>query len=70
MENKFSKEQIEDIKAREKEALEHLTRLELTPACQILKENIGNDIFGDRLYPYLQDTKYSPKESPIQAKDL
>ena len=53
MENKFSKEQIEDIKAREKEALEHLTRLELTPACQILKENIGNDIFGDRLYPYL-----------------
>ncbi len=70
----FSKEQIDDITNREKEALETLKRLQLTPACQIVKENIGNDVFADKLYPYLADTKYSNKdkaiESPIKVTDL
>lgn len=70
MENKYTDEQVADIRAREKEALDTLKRLELSPACQITKENLGNDIFGDRLYPYLADTKYAPKPSPIQTKDL
>lgn len=70
MENKFTPEQIEDVKAREKEALDALKRLQLTPACQIVKENLGNDVFGDRLYPYLADTKYTATASPIQAKDI
>lgn len=70
MENQYTKEQVEDVKAREKEALETLKRLQLTPACQIVKENIGNDVFADRLYPYLADLKYANKVSPIQVKNL
>ncbi len=60
MENKYTPEQVEDIKAREKKALAYLKELELTPACQIVKQNIGDDVFGDRLYPYLADIKYTP----------
>lgn len=70
MDNKYTQEQVDDIRAREKEALETLKRLQLSPACQIVKENLGNDVFGDRLYPYLADLKYSAKPSPIQAKDI
>jgi hypothetical protein len=58
MDNKYTQEQVDDIRAREQEALEALKRLQLTPACQITKENLGNDVFADRLYPYLADTRY------------
>lgn len=58
MENKYSRVQIDDIKGREKEGLEQLKKLRLTPACQIVKENIGADVFADKLYPYLADTKF------------
>lgn len=62
METKYTSEQVKDIEAREKEALETLKKLELTPACQIIKVNLDDDVFADRLYPYLADTKYSKKE--------
>lgn len=60
---KYTEKQMDDIKAREKEALEALKRLNLTPACQIFKEHLDTqgDVFGDRLYPYLQDVKYVRK---------
>lgn len=70
MENKYTKEQIKDIQEREKKALEFLKELQLTPACSIVKENIGNDTFADKLYPYLADLKFTNKISPIQTKDL
>lgn len=70
MESKYTPEQIRDITAREKEGLEHLRRLQLTPACQVVKHNIGDDVFADKMYPYLADTKYADKVSDIQAKDL
>jgi len=67
MENKYTKEQVEDIRSREKEGLEALKKLNLTPACQIVKENLGNDVFGDRLYPYLADTKYAGGQAGIES---
>lgn len=60
MEN-LTPEQQKDIAARVKDAHEYLKSVDLQVACQIAKENIGDDIFGDRLYPYLQDVKYSGK---------
>ncbi len=70
MKNNYTEEQVKDIEAREKEALEHLKRLHLTPACQVVKQNMGNDVFGDKLYPYLADTLYTPQVSPIQKDEV
>lgn len=61
----FSPEQIEDIKARELKAIAMLKELQLTPAAQISKVNLGNDTFGDKITCYLNDTKYSiPSTDP------
>lgn len=54
----YSEDQIKDITEREKKGLEALKALNLTPAAQIIKVNLGNDIFGDKLTPYLADTLY------------
>lgn len=62
MENKYTPEQIKDIQAREIKAIAYLKELELTPACQMYKINIGNDTFADKVRPYLQDIKYNDKE--------
>ncbi len=67
MGNELTKEQQLDIANRVKEAHEVLKKLDLTVACQIAKENLGNDVFGDRLYPYLQDTKYSGKGEAVKS---
>lgn len=62
--NNLSDEQIKDIKDRELKALESLKELQLTPAAQMIKVNVGDDIFADRVVPYLQDIKYSGKGIP------
>jgi len=68
MEN-YTKEQIEDITKREKEALEALKKLELTPAAQVSKQNIGNDVFVDKVVCYLQDIKYLKKDEKPNKED-
>lgn len=70
MQNQYTPEQVGDIKAREAKGLEALKELQLTPAAAISKVNIGNDVFADKLTPFLQDTRYTIQPSPIQQKDL
>lgn len=67
MATNYTQEQIDDIKKREQEGLDALKKLNLTPACQIVKENMGNDLFADRLYPYLQDTKFTKVDEAIKS---
>ena len=64
--DQYTKEQQKDIEDRVAKAQEALKELQLQPAAQIYKINMGDDVFGDRLIPYLQDLKYSPTLSPIQ----
>ncbi len=59
----YSKEQIDDINEREKKGLAALKELQLSPAASVQKQNIGNDIFVDKVIPYLQDTRYTPTPS-------
>lgn len=59
---KYTEEQIADIKEREEKGLSALKELHLTPGAVISKQNLGNDVFGDRVQPYLQDTKYAEKK--------
>lgn len=65
----YSKEQIEDVKIREGKALETLKELQLTPAAQITKVNVGNDVFADRVIPFLQDTKYTEKKEVVKENE-
>jgi hypothetical protein len=58
MENKYNEEEIKDITEREKKCLDFLKENEMTPAAQVLKVNVGNDMFADKVVPYLQDIKY------------
>lgn len=62
---KYSKDEIKDIQDREKKGLKALKDLDLTPAAQVYKQNIGNDMFVDKVTCYLQDIRYdkSPKET-------
>lgn len=62
----YTPEQVKEVQEREKKALEMLKELELTPAAMVEKFNVGDDVFADRVIPYLKDTKYSEKLSPIQ----
>lgn len=67
----YTKEQVEEVKEREKKALAMLKELELTPAAQTFSVNIGKegeDVFAIRIVPYLQDTKYQPKPSPYKEE--
>lgn len=63
----YTSDQVTDIKAREKEALEHLKRLELNPTVAMSLVNIGNDTFAIKPIPYLADTRYT---SPINSTEL
>ena len=64
----YTPEQVKDIKERELKGLEMLKELQLSPACQIYKVNLGNDTFGDKLHPYLADIKYNDKELTKEDK--
>lgn len=70
----YTKEQTEDIKAREKKALEYLKKNNLTPAAIMQKIRIGNEngeeVWADKVIPYLQDFKHSGTISPIQNNDI
>ena len=62
MANKYTDEQVKDIQEREAKAIEALKELELTPSAYVMKTNIGDDTFVDKVVPYLQDTKYADKK--------
>lgn len=74
----YTPEQIKDISEREKKCLEFLKENQLTPSAVMQKVNIGQDIFVDKVTPYLQDLKFKPVEnskdesiqSPIQPEVL
>lgn len=66
----YTKEQVEDIKARELKALAFLKDLQLTPSVSMQFVNMGDDNFGIKPIPFLQDFKYTPTSSPIQHDDL
>lgn len=71
----YTDDQIKDIQEREAMGLKMLKELELTPAALLTKVNTGNDLFADKVQPYLQDTKYNggsdePIVSPIQKEDI
>lgn len=57
----YSSEQIADVKVRVEKAIVFLKELELQLAAQMLPQNIGDNIFGLKLTPFLQDTKFIPK---------
>lgn len=64
----LTKDQQKDIAVRVSKAHIFLKENDLTIACQITKENLGDDVFADRLTPYLQDVRFSGKgiKSPLQ----
>lgn len=64
----YTQEQKDEIMERVKIALEKLKELQLTPAAQVYKVNIGDDTFADKFIPYLQDTKYNDKELTKEDK--
>ncbi len=65
----YTEEQKNDIQEREKKALEILKELQLTPAVAVQKVNIGNDVFVDKLIPFLQDSKYQEEPKNEETKD-
>lgn len=64
--NNYTPEQIKDIEDRVNKAVTMLKELKLQCACMPQMTNTGDDIFGIKLFPYLQDLKFSPTISPIQ----
>lgn len=60
----YSPEQIADVKAREAKALAALKDLQLSPAVQMQMVNMGDDNFGIKPVPFLQDTKFTSTPSP------
>lgn len=67
--HKYTDEEIADVQAREKAALEYLKENGLQPAAIVSKVKLDNpegfDIFADRVQAYLQDTRYASIKSPI-----
>ncbi len=68
----YTPEQISDITARESKGLEALKELGLTPAAAVQKTrivtNTGEEMWVDKITPFLQDTKYAPVR--VEPKDL
>ena len=54
----YTKEQVDDITARESKAIELLKELQLIPSAAVTKEAVSNLTFVDKVTPYLQDTKF------------
>lgn len=58
----YNEEQKKDIKERTNKAIEVLNELNLAPQAQVSKAIVntqdGQELFADRVQPYLQDTKY------------
>lgn len=68
----YTPEQVSDIEAREKKALEALKELQLTPAAAVQKSRLtttnGEEVWVDKITPFLQDTKYAPVR--VEPKNL
>ncbi len=64
--DQYTPEQQKDIEERVTKAKVVLEELKLQPACMPQMWNTGNDVFGIKLIPFLQDTKYASVPSPIQ----
>lgn len=62
----YTKEEVEDVKQREVDALAYLKEHQLNPTAQISLVNQGDDVFGIKVQPYLGDTKFVGIVSPIQ----
>lgn len=63
----YTPEQVKDVEERVAKAKVLLKELELVPSAQLSMENNGENLFGIRCVPYLQDVKFSPRpvESPF-----
>lgn len=62
----YTEEQKKEILERLEKARNALKELQFELACQPTMENMGDNVFGIKLTPYLQDTRYNSKISPIQ----
>lgn len=62
----YTLEQREDIEKRVNRAKDSLKDLQLQPAVIMQPINLGDDVFGMKPIPYLQDIKYKNVLSPIQ----
>lgn len=68
MPHKYTPEEIKDVQEREAKALAYLTELQLTPSAQFSMENLnGEDIFGIRCRPYLQDLKFREDAPGVES---
>lgn len=65
----YTDEQKKEINERVATANEFLKGLDLRIQASISAANMGDDVFGIKVIPYLQDQKYL-KQSPIQQGDL
>jgi len=61
----YTQEQKDDINERTAKAIEMLKELNLYPQAQVTKGRIttndGQELFADRVQPFLADTKYIAK---------
>lgn len=55
----YTPEQQKDIEDRVVKAANFIKENDLTLAAQVYKINVGNDVFADKVIPFLQDVKYS-----------
>lgn len=64
--DEYTDEQKKDINERVAKAKETLAELDLQPGVVVQAINLGDDVFGMKPIPFLQDTRYSGVLSPIQ----
>jgi len=63
----YSPDQRKDIEERVEKAKNLLANLQLQPAVIMQPVNMGDDVFGMKPIPYLQDIRYT---SPISKQDV
>jgi len=71
--NNYTPEQVDDITAREKEVLAFLKEKQMCPSAKVAKVNMGEDVFADKVIPYLADMKYVLKDGvyiEAETKDV
>ena len=62
----YTKEEVEDVKKRELDAIAYLKEKQLNPTAQVSLVNQGDDTFVIKVQPYLGDLKFLEVLSPIQ----
>lgn len=66
----YTKEEVEDVKQREIDALTYLKEHQLNPTAQVSLVNQGDDTFVIKVQPYLGDLRFVETLSPIQKDDI